>query len=376
MEPVFRRAQESDAWALMQLYQRAAVEKPNDPLLLDFKALSADLASPASVWFVGEGGGKIALCLSLLVDGENRLAKIHRLLLDPDMPQPLEMLRAALPRLIERLSGTVDVLYTTTKTLTLKQQELSLGLGFQVIGIFPNATGADRTKLNGITAYYFDEVLTRKRETRFEMHPVVKPFFEIVRKQCGLKEQPVAEVEAERVGQHAPYELEVVRAPHFVAHRYARLKERSALSVQFYPFQYPNALVTDPSQRIEVFVRLLPEMRFAAIISERLDVAVDPGKLYDRVAGILNENGATYIEVLNDAGETGGVQGFLDAGFLPCAYVPAFKKQGDCRRDYLVMARSFERLFHCLPERQGALNPRYREFFEQYYKLEGQGIVG
>lgn len=371
----YRRAAPSDAFAMMRVYQ-LSTETPSDPVLLDVRKLSAELRKDNILWIVGEHEGEIFLHLSISIDRENRLAKLSRFALDPRWKESHTILEDAMPLLVRYLTEKkVEVLYTTTRTLTMKHQELTLGLGFKVLGIFPNAVGGDPLRVNGLTAYFFGDVLAR-RKPRFQLHPLVAPFFEHVRAQCGLDPIPVYNFPKRPAPAYQPMpELETIQAEHFVAHRFEKLKERKALSTHYYPFQEPNVLITDPAQKIEIFVRVIPDSRFAAVIGERFDVAVDPTLLYDAASTLLNRCcGVTYIEVINDAGDAPGIEAIVSAGYLPCAYFPSFRTLGDERRDYAIFARSFERIFPTVPA-DAALNPLYLDFLAEFYALEEKSFL-
>jgi hypothetical protein len=366
----YRRAQPEDAFAIMNLYQVACAGTPDDPVLLNYRALVAELNSPLAKWLVADKDGQIVAAFSLMLDLENRLGKMNRVVLHPHWEDSVHLMREALPLLIGYLQGQVEVLYTTTRYLNLEQQELTLQMGFKLLGIFPNAMGADTFRVNGLSAYFFDGLLTNRRFATFKMHPVVAPFYETVRKQCGLEPMELYAPEAEPKYETVPVPpLEILFAPRFVSDRFESLREKKSIAIHFYPFQEPNALITGLRQKVEIFVKVIPEMRFAAIIGERLDHPVDPTELYQQVSLLLNRHNITYIEMINDAGDSRGIDCLLKAGYLPVAYFPCFKRQGERRRDYVILSRSFDRLFAMGPIHAN-VNPLYVEYLTNYFRLE------
>jgi hypothetical protein len=70
---------------------------------------------------------------------------------------------------------------------------------------------------------------------------------------------------------------------------------------------------------------------------------VDPVSLYKAASEILRLKRAAYIEVINDAADTLGIDSILKSGFAPCAYFPALKKHGSKRRDFIVFGKEFEK---------------------------------
>jgi len=366
---VCRVAVVDDALPLMALYQTTSWSQQHEPLLLDYRALVEALASPRQCWLVAERAGDLVGVLSVNVDPVEALARIYRLYLCDRHRDDDVVLGRLFSLMNERLrTGTppVDVVYSTTRTLTMTQLEFTRRVGFRLLGVFPNASGADVARINGIAAQYSDDVLTTRRYRTFELHPAVQPIYALVARHCSLPPMPTAEPDVPDTEYEPLPPLETIDAPRFVASRFARLKERRSLAGGFYPFQEPNALVTDPQQTIEVFVRFLPEHRFAAVIGECVERPVSPVQLYTAVSTLLREAGASYVEVIADAADAVGVEYLLRAGFIACAYVPCLKRYGARRRDFVVLGKPYERLV-----RPHDVADDYGEFFDTYVGLDG-----
>ncbi|MBI4422991.1 MAG: hypothetical protein HY554_04660 [Elusimicrobia bacterium] len=336
------------------------------PDLGEAGALEEELARPDRLWALAEEGGEARAFAALHLEPDLRLGKVQRLGAEgaADSPGRRSAAAALLSFVLDavREAGRLDVVYSTTRNLTLEEQAATLDCGFHLLGVFPNAVSADRHRLNGLSAWYPPGLLEGRRHGAFALHPAVAPIFELARAQCGLPALPPAQApELPYAGAPVP-ELELIEAPRFAAERFARLRERKSLSVNFYPFQEPNALITSPDQSVEVFATVSRERRFASLIGERLTVAVDPVALYRRVTDMLHERGLEYLEIINDAADALGIECLVRAGFSPCGYFPCLKQAGDARRDYVIFARSFEP-FRYEPL---AVDPRYRELFLAY----------
>jgi hypothetical protein len=374
----FRIAEEKDVFALMQLYQIGKPPFVSDSLFLDAEKLKEGLRSPFSAWIVGEKENSILCVFSMLIDGENRLAKVNRLYMDPSIEDWPTLLKKGLVPLTEYLRDPkrqVEVIYTTAQGVTLKQQEATLDLGFKIVGVLPMAAGSEGSKLNGVAAFFYEGVLREKRQQEFSLHPVIAPFYEIARRECQLESLPVAK---ELPPNPSHFEelpsLELIHAPQFVLKRFSKLEERKSLAMHFYPFTRPNAMIVDEDETVEIYVKIIQEEQMATIIGERLEKAVNPTELYSQVARMLGKEKITYIEVINDAADLWGIDCFVKAGYLPCTYFPCLKAQGDKRRDYVVLARSSERLFSnsAMPI---AVNKTYLEYLAEYHKLEGRDYL-
>ncbi|MCC7439987.1 MAG: hypothetical protein IT285_00040 [Bdellovibrionales bacterium] len=369
----YRRATAADVWELMRLHQVCTSDPAREPAMVNHHRVRDGITGSADFWAVAETGKGLQAAIFVMEEPAQRLGKIHRMYVDPAVKDPeataVDLLRWLVTDLESR--ATIDLLYTTTGKLSQRQVELTAKLGFRMLGIFPNAMSADNSKMNAIAGYFFGDMLKTRRKGGHRLHPVIKPFYDIVRRQCGLENLEIREPgDTSQPGLERITELELIEAPKFVATRFARLNEKKTLSVSFYPFQVPNAILTGPLQEIEVFVTIVPEIRFAMVIGERMDRPVDPVSLYATVAERLRARGVSYVEVINDAADGVGTELLLQAGFLPSVYFPALKRHGDTRRDYVVFGRAFEK--NAL--RPQDLSPVLQEFWEEYRALESEGL--
>lgn len=334
-----------------------------------------------SMWFVCEKDKNIQAFLSILYEKEHKLCKIFSLWVDSSLQNVEEVSKKILLFTIEHLAHlpiSPDVLYTTTRTLTPYQQKLTLELGFKTLGIFPNAPGLDAAGINGLTAYFFNDVLHKKRYSSFSIHPLIEPIYEIARTECGLKKLPVTKnIQPETShlgGGYGVQILEAICAPEFVKRRFEILEQKKAVSIDFYPFQKPNMLITNPEQNIEIFVKTVQKTGFAAIIAERIDAYTNPVTLYTKVAEILQSMNVSYIEVINDAADTWTIDCILKAGFVPCAYFPCLKKHASTRRDYVVFSKSFKKFFQDSLITTESYPAAYIKYLEQYRKIENKEL--
>ncbi|MBI5240758.1 MAG: hypothetical protein HY926_09820 [Elusimicrobia bacterium] len=361
-----RLVRPDDVYELMRLYQESFPKLKQDALFLDAARLRAEIDLNGRYWVAAEQDGRLTALVALLHDAENRLGRIRRMYAAGSEAEKRADLGAALGFLLERLvaDDAADMVYSTTRTLTLEKQEVTLEHGFKVLGVFPNAVYADPRRLNGLSAWFAPGVLAKRRHSEFALHPVLEPFFEIVRKQCDLPKQEAAKVPPLPAGLPASPPLEMIEARRFVAERYRQVRSRKHLSVNFFPFETPNILFTSPDGKVEVFVQHVKETRFACILGEHLTAAVEPVSLYREVAQMLYDSRAIYIEVINDAADVSGTECILRAGFVPCGYMPCLKHTGDQRRDYAVFARSYE--YFTYPRLK--VNSLYLDYLREYCK--------
>lgn len=364
---IYHLAKEADAISLMRLYQISHSQIEQDDLFASHEGLIQALESQDKLWVVAEKGKEVAACLLILLDRAQGLSKIHRLFWDCPLKNSQEMFQSLLDfamSYIESNFPVIDVLYATTRSLGFREIQNTLDMGYKLLGLFPKATGLDSPFPQTLSAYYFKDTLRAKRYAPQVLHPVVGPFYDILSRELGLPPLKVLEEMPQATASFEPMPpLEIIRAPQFVAERFRRLSRKRVLSMSFYPFQEPNAVLTDPEQRIEVFVRIEPKIGFATVIGEHLSLSVNPVELYKEISRQLYEKHVGYIETINDSGDILGIEMMVQAGYYPCAYFPCLKRQGDIRRDFVVFARAFED-YRCPLERLNQTMQNYLQAYE------------
>ncbi|MGE0174900.1 MAG: hypothetical protein AB7T49_19060 [Oligoflexales bacterium] len=373
----FRLASSADVFSILKLFHKSNTGASPSSAFLDYKKLSHTIDRKDSRWILTEMDGAPVTAIGLMLEPNQKLCKINKILVDADSAKTQLLIQESLRYCLHFLETEtdMDVVYTTTLSLTRQQQDCTAKEGFKVFGVFPNALGEDNTALNGLTAYFLRNSLQEKRYTKIALHPVVAKFFAIAASQCNIPQLPVADYGAileelrsfEKENEGAPVpQLELIRAPEFVRAKFQDLMAKKSQIANFYPFYRPNCLITDPKQDIEIFIDIYETKRFAAIIGEHVKKSVHPVSLYNEVQKLLRRNNVSYIEVINDAGDSFGNECIIRGGFTPCAYFPAFKSQGNVRRDYVVFGRSFEYL--CQPDTN--VGKTYMEFFKEYLRVE------
>lgn len=370
---VYKKANKEDIWSLMALYQKLGSTFTEDGLFLAYDKMLTSIVSPESLWLLclDEQSDTIYSVVAILLDRDLGIAKITRMMVNPDVPDASQYLRKTIRKAIEIIENEeplIEIIYSTTLSLPLHLQAITLDVGFHILGVFPNALGVDQSKLNGLTVYYKKGILEKKRQKDLIIHKSILPFFKLAQSEFHM--ESVQTQETSVLPFDDDYEdvpsLELIRAPKLVANKINKLKANQSMSVNFFPFLTPNTMIVDPDETIQIYIRIVKKIKFAAIIGEHFQKSVNPVETYEKVLQLLREENVTYVEVINDAGDVFGTECFLKAGFTPSAYIPAFKGLGASRRDYIVFTRSFDYL--CRPG--GDVPARYLDFFTEYWKLE------
>lgn len=364
-----RRAEKRDIFPLMNLNQIAKVQDYEGDLFLDYEAVGASLEDPTAFWVVAESSTGLLGVISTLIDSEQEICKIYCCRLDPSYKDNDTLFKDLLSFLLQSLREhkvPFDILYTTTRALTLHQQQLTIDLGFKILGIFPSAMTLDASRLNGLTVWFEPDVLKKRRFVDFSLHPGLAMLYELAKEEAKLSNIAVADImELPTLPEDPVPPLEMIDAQKFVSRQFTLLKKRSFLSSSSFPFHYPNILITDEDMNVSIFAKFVPQYRFAVIIAEHLKAPANPVQLYKTIAKMLYEKNVSYIEVVIDAADVIAIDSIIRAGYLPCSYFPCFMKHGPMRRDYVIFAKTFERVWETLPD----VRHRYLDFLREYYRV-------
>lgn len=254
------------------------------------------------------------------------------------------LLAAALEDAMARELG--KFIYITARCANLETICWALDHGFMAVGRFPGARTSDTTGVNPILVRLEWTSASKSaapvlRRAPVSLHPAISALAAIALPPLGYTVPPMSQpVETEAFGLEMP-ELEFLNAPEFVRHRFTSVMEKRFLASGFYPFYEPNALICDPTLTCEVFLHVASG--FGTIIGEHVQRTVDYAALLSRVTALLDSQGVRFIQALCLAGDSEGIGAFLEAGFLPCAYMPSLQKHGKWRMDCVMLCYSFEK---------------------------------
>jgi len=366
-----RIARIEDVPAILYLYQLSVDDIYKDGLFLDHRKLKNTINNKGFQFMVAHSDGKPSGVVLSSLDLDQRATKIIRIYVDPSLPDCREVKKSLIKNVIEVNRSTMDVVFMTTKHVTLDQLQLSKELGFHFLGFFPISARERVRNPAALTAFFYDGIVEKIRLHNQRLHPLVMPLYNVVNQKMKLSEtqcepEILPAMKSASTDAFDPMDLELIEAPKFVLRKFKRLKEKNLLSTDFYPFQEPNALITDPEGKFEVFVMLNYDLHFSAIIEERLELPVNPAVLYRQIARILHERNITYIEMIVDAADGVCIEYMLQAGFIPIMYFPCLKKHGDVRRDFVILGHTYEKLIFCLD----GLRDKYPEMIKMYAELD------
>ena len=346
---VIRLARPDDALRISLLYHRVYNGKYSDPLMRNVDQLSSFLMHPANAWVVAEDNHDLVTSVAWETDGRNRLAKVFGGAVLP-AHRGAGLLERAMKfgsDYLESRPEPVAVIYATTRTATTAPQIITEKLGYKKLGIFPNVHKTSTFETHCLTALFIGNAL-EKRFTKFKLHPKVAGFYRIAQAELGLADLPIAAA-AEYVpiapAKRMPLpELEVLEAPLFAIQRFRKLQEEQQIGFHFYPFHEPNLVILSPCQTVEVFLFRSPSDPYSTVVGVRKPDDIDSAEMLLRVSDLLRERGVRYLETIGRVDRPRILDGIIRAGFVPCAYFPAFQLHGEWRYDYAVFSKTFEML--------------------------------
>lgn len=364
MELKLRKAGEEDVVQIAWLYHRIYQGKYPSPMISNFSLLSSFLKDPANLWLVAESNQKIVASVVYSIDFKNSLAKAFGAVVDPSVRGnnlTLKLLELGYEELTKR--QPVDLVYALTRTVHDAAQRVIENLGYRKLGVFPNVHKAESYETHCLAALYSPGAMAT-RSANYRIHHKLKNLSDIV---CGELDLPLLEplIPQETSRQLLePPKLELVDASQLVKHRYEQCKSAGSLRFEFHAFNEPNVMLTTPDQEIEIFVMREVSDGHCEVVGVKIPENIAYTPTFINMAEILRDGGARYIEMGIEASRPKIVESFLRAKFVPCAFFPAFQKEGSTRVDYVVLSRTFENLdFQSLQFR--GLN---QKFIEEYFR--------
>jgi len=340
---ILREARPDDIANIINLYYSAYEGAYPDKRFTQYPLLQKTIESSNCYIFVATKDEQLVSSILFQYDDINLLSKAGAAVVSPEcrgnnLTQSL--IKFGIEFLNKNTQG-IEVLYITTRTVNRAAQVLTQKLGFKKLGIFPNVHKTTEYETHALAAYYSENAF-EKRYVDFNQHPRVKPFFDIVKKECELPEQKFAESWNQKNYEGKVPKLEVIEAPEFVKYRISKLKEENEIDLGFFPFHEPSHLITSPDQNIEVFAYISDVDKYCVITGVKIDREVSFNDLFLKISNILRDRGVRYIEMIIRANRLNIIEKIMNSKFIPCGYFPAFQLDEGKRFDYVVFSRSFE----------------------------------
>lgn len=343
-------------------------------MVYDPRECAKAIESDRHIWFLARDGDRAVGSLIFSVDRGILLGKVFGAVVAEEfrgLDVAERMLSFGVDIVVNRLKAARSV-YATTRTVSLGPQRLAEKAGFKKLGIFPNVHKVSNSETHTLAVYFAPGAL-ESSGGRARLPLLMKPFFDIVRREAGLYEPAYVDLPVEPALTPAGPAFEVVSAPQFILRRFAEAKAADKLVMDFFPFHEPNLLLVAADGKTELFFYRSAKDGHC-VLNGAWSETLPLGAMLDLGAAHLEGMGVRYVEVLVNGANAERVAEAMAARFLPSAYFPAMRwdAEGKAARDYVVLSRSLA----VLDFRGLVLQPAYADYLKEYFRLWREQNVG
>lgn len=343
----FQSATPADAEGIIQLYHKVYKGKYTLREVMEPHLIAKMAEDPNYFWTLARCEGRIIGSVIFAIDPVNKFGKCYAAVVLGEF-RGQDVMRFMVQQGIARLTTrtrTCDVIYATTRTVSVAPQVVLEHLDFHSMGIFPNVRKVESFETHGLEVFFRENSLGLRRP-RPTLIPEVVDFYRIAMDVLGLKEDP-EEVELEkadprRMGEQIRFCVD--RDENHVLQLFDFYQDHDLMDKVFFPFIAPNLLFVSEDKRAEIFVDFNSSDGNGTIVAYRIR-SDDRRQVLMWFCEAAAQSGMRYIEMLVSAFNPLHQRQAIDARFLPCAYFPAMRMADDGHReDYVVFSRSFESL--------------------------------
>jgi RimJ/RimL family protein N-acetyltransferase len=336
----------NDVTAILGLYEKIYGGKYTLREATNRQVLEEKLEDPNYFWALAHLGDELIGSVIFLIDPLSKIGKAYGAVVLPEF-RGQDVMRTMVIQGLERLTKLTrmcDVIYATTRTVSVAPQVVLEHLGFYPMGIFPNVRKVQSYETHGLEVFFRPGTLEIRRKIP-QLVPEVVDFFAIVRDLLLLEDHEEIELDMtdpRKMGKEIPFV--VSRDEKALLKKYDDYQNRDVMDKVFFPFLEPNLLFSSPDGKAEIFVNMNPTDGHGVIIGYKIG-DYDLRRVLIWFSEYASREGMRYIEFLVSAFRPDMQRIALDAKFLPCAYFPAMRmnEHGE-REDYVVLSRSFETL--------------------------------
>ena len=342
----FQPAGENDIDGIIDLYR--VVYKGNYTLrdVQEPAVIRKKIQNPTCFWTLAHEGARVIGSVIFAIDPLNKLGKCYAAAVLPEF-RGQDVMRTMVLQGLERLTVRTricDVIYATTRTVSVAPQVVLEHLGFQPMGIFPNVRKVKSFETHGLEVFFREGSLASRRQPPL-LIPEVAEFFRITREVLHLPEHQEVDLplaDPRKMGE--PIAFATSRDEERILRKFDEYQDRDLMDKVFFPFLEPNLLFTSEDGKAEIFVNFNESDGNGTILAYRIQTD-DLRRVLMWFCEAASQSGMRYIELLVNAYNPELQRIAIDARFLPNAYFPAMRWSEDNQReDYIAFARSFERL--------------------------------
>lgn len=347
-EVVFVPASVDDIESIIQLYIDVYNGKYTLPEVADPSTIRKKVEDPNYFWTLSKIDDKVVGSVIFTIDPVNKIGKAYAAAVLPqyrDQDLMRTMTKHSLVALTKK-TRSCDVIYATTRTVSVAPQVVLERLDFLPMGIFPNVRKVESFETHGMEVYFGPYALKYRRPNP-KIIPELVEFHQIACQQLDIQDETpqVTELESQNPGKMGPkIEFDLNENCDEVLEKFEDYQHRNLMYRVFFPFTEPNMLFVAKDNTAEVFVNFNKIDGYGVILGYRF-TGKDLRNTLMWFCEAAGESGMRYIEMLVNAFKPEMQRLALDAKFLPCAYFPAMQMdlEGN-REDYFIFSRSFEKL--------------------------------
>lgn len=340
-----RPAQAADVDGMIRIYQIVygksyPISYGNDPDLLR----NAILNSETHMVYVAEDTSAHLVVAALILERDlfSRIGKVLGLVVHPEyqhhrIGHNLVQLFCEI-ELVQK--NDLNSLYATTRTISIAPQNVFYRNGFLPLGIFPNAHRLKRYETVSLFAKFREGLLSKRIGPDGVSEKLIPLYTTLNKLAPEIKPPPVKPMDLTDPKEE-DWEFEVIQAPDYVRRKF--LETFPDPSDRFFPFHFPNTLVSERKGRVEIFAYFSKRDGYCTLIKSSIPLFMLHGHITSLYLQ-LHDIGVTYLEVLVNTKMKRTIETLLRGNFLPSAIYPAMREIANDFEDYVVMSRTMESL--------------------------------
>ncbi|MBD3188076.1 GNAT family N-acetyltransferase [Candidatus Bathyarchaeota archaeon] len=318
-EPSLRPANPEDAREITNIYEDVYKGTYSYKEYQDKDYISNDISQGNSSWYVIEdqmASNEIVGVISGAIDDINWRVYVRGMMIRPDwqgLGGTTRLFGEVFKDFMKRYKGKVNILWSETRTASLKPQMVGERVGFVPLGILPHKDVFFNERESPVITGIFSSEAWKERETTMNIIPGIVPIHDIIAKM-----------------------LRPMRKDHLIESQVHPItfSIKSKVGVQISPLNHGYRRYTFSLSSSDDSIQL--DANLQCMNAEHLVcMCKDPGKLLLLLRSALKRlswEGFQYVEGSSGTENPMVQQAFMQAGFTPTGYLPAWDLTRDGRR--------------------------------------------
>lgn len=339
-EFIIAQARKRDVKAIQNLYNEVYRGKYTVPEIIDPKIMENIMYDEKYLWILAIHEKRICASYIFALDLEKLIGKLYGAIVHPDFrgKDLIEKMIITARGHLKKHGISLATVYATFRTVSLAPQKILFDLGFKTLGIFPNVHRIDEEETHGLRAWFSKRVWGIRKKIPCLISEML-PIYEVIQELLNLEDAIICDKEVKH-----NLKFKILHQGEKVNQEYKKLKENQELVLDFFPFHEPNYCIENKEEKVKVFIYVEEKDGHACIVGIQCPELNELKRILKGLIEIVASLRINYIELMVSAYNPKQQKAVVDAGFLPCAYYPAFNLQNGERLDYIVCTYSNEEL--------------------------------